>query len=205
METTRFTERIRSVAQAVEKFVEHNLIEKEQRDENLKKLALAFEALLQKRTSDFDIDTTAVRVALKTHKHFKGDLPAYQSQLAAGMDVRAQLDEPIVLQPGQRALIPTGISVSIPAGYEIQARPRSGWAIRDGITLLNSPGTIDADYRGEIKIVLINHGQAPVEINDQERIAQLVLTTVSRMQFEHVDQLDETNRGGGGFGSTGRA
>ena len=215
METTRFTERIKTVAQAVEKFVEHNLIEKEQRDENFRKLALAFETFVQRtqersgdqRTdnhSNQNADESGVRVAVKVHEHFKGDLPEYQSELASGFDVRAQLSQPVVLEPGQRALVPTGLSFSIPMGYEIQARPRSGWAIRDGITLLNTPGTIDADYRGEVKIILINLGQSTVTIQDQDRIAQLVLAPVCRAHLARVESLDETDRGGGGFGSTGR-
>ncbi len=223
METTRLTERIKTVAQAVEKFVEHNLIEKEQRDENFRKLALAFETFVQRaqeRSGDqadgkqsdqraemsFDKRNVepGVRVAVKVHEHFKGDLPEYQSPLASGFDVRAQLSQSVSLEPGQRALVPTGLSFSIPMGYEIQARPRSGWAIRDGVTLLNTPGTIDADYRGEVKIILINLGQSTVTIHDQDRIAQLVLSPVCRAHLARVESLDETERGDGGFGSTGR-
>ncbi|GIL17775.1 MAG: deoxyuridine 5'-triphosphate nucleotidohydrolase [Oligoflexia bacterium] len=146
------------------------------------------------------------KVGLKVKKlsHYKGDLPAYQSELASGFDVRAQLKETVIIKPGHRALIETGLSFEIPAGYEIQARPRSGLAIKHGISLVNTPGTIDADYRGEVKIILINHGQEPFEIKDQERIAQLVLAPVVQAQFIVVDDLSETQRGAGGFGSTGR-
>lgn len=145
-----------------------------------------------------------IRVQVKLLGHFRGELPKYQSQWASGVDVRAQLSEPISLAPGERTLVPTGLSFAIPEGYEIQARPRSGWALRDGISLANTPGTIDADYRGEVKIILINLGQIPVVIHDQDRIAQLVLCPVLQAEFEVVENLSETARGAGGFGSTGR-
>lgn len=136
--------------------------------------------------------------------HFHGELPAYQSRLASGFDVRAQLEGgTMTLAPGARALVPTGLSMEIPAGFEIQARPRSGLAIKQGITLLNTPGTIDADYRGEVKIIIINLGQESVVIRDQDRIAQLVLCPVLQADFELVDVLGESERGHGGFGSTG--
>lgn len=144
-----------------------------------------------------------MKLQVKTLEHFKGELPKYESKLASGFDVRAQLDSPIIVKPGERVLVPTGLSFAIPEGCEIQARPRSGLAIKKGISLVNSPGTIDADYRGEIKIILINHGQDDFEIMDQERIAQLVLTPVFQADFEMVTELSETVRGAGGFGSTG--
>lgn len=147
---------------------------------------------------------TRVDVKIKKLSHFNGELPAYQTELASGVDVRAQLTAPIILKPGQRDLIPTGLSFEIPPGYEIQARPRSGWAIKNGMSLVNTPGTIDADYRGEVKIIVINHGQEPVEIKDQERIAQLVLCPVIQAKFILVEELSDTTRGAGGFGSTGR-
>lgn len=145
------------------------------------------------------------KIALKVKRleHFKGEMPAYQSSLASGFDVRAQIDETVTLEPGDRALVPTALSFEIPPGYEIQARPRSGWAIKQGISLLNTPGTIDADYRGEVKIILVNMGGEAVEIKDQDRIAQLVLCPVLQAEFEIVDELGETVRGAGGFGSTG--
>ena len=136
-------------------------------------------------------------------KNFKGELPAYQSNLASGFDIRAQLDKEIILKPGERALIPTGLSFEIPPGYEIQARPRSGLAIKNGISMVNTPGTIDADYRGEIKIILINHGQEAFPIKDQDRIGQLVLAPVIQANFVLTETLTETDRGAGGFGSTG--
>jgi len=144
-----------------------------------------------------------IPLQIKKLEHFRGELPKYETGLASGFDIRAQLDTPIVLKPGERALIPTGLSFAIPDGFEIQARPRSGLAIKKGISLVNTPGTIDADYRGEVKIIVINHGQENVEIPDQERIAQLVLCPVVQAQFQLVDSLSETSRGAGGFGSTG--
>lgn len=144
-------------------------------------------------------------VKIKRLENFCGDLPQYQSLGASGFDVRAQLSESVVLNPGERAMIPTGLSFEIPLGFEIQARPRSGWAAKSGLTVLNTPGTIDADYRGEVKIIVINLGQEAVTISDQERCAQLVLAPVYQAQFELADELSETERGAGGFGSTGRA
>lgn len=144
-------------------------------------------------------------VKIKKLENFHGDLPQYQSPGASGFDVRAQLSSPVVLNPGERAMIPTGLSFEIPLGFEIQARPRSGWAAKSGLTVLNTPGTIDADYRGEVKIIVINLGNEPVTIQDQERCAQLVIAPVLQAQFEVVGELSSTERGAGGFGSTGRA
>ncbi len=146
-----------------------------------------------------------MKLRLRRLPNFKGELPAYQSKGASGFDVRACLEAPLVLQPGQRTLIPTGLSFEIPEGFELQARPRSGLAAKQGLSLLNTPGTIDADYRGEVKIILVNLGQETVTIQDQERIAQLVLCPIFQAQFEVVDELSSTLRGEGGFGSTGRA
>ena len=140
---------------------------------------------------------------LKKLEKFKGDIPRYESSLASGFDIRAQLDETIILKPGERALIPTGLAFAIPEGFEIQARPRSGLAIKKGISLVNTPGTIDADYRGECKVILINHGSENFEINDQDRIAQFVLCPIIQAEFEVVNELSDTARGAGGFGSTG--
>jgi dUTP pyrophosphatase len=144
-----------------------------------------------------------VKIRVLKLAHFKGELPSYQTGLASGFDIRACLTEPVILSEGERALLPTGLSFEIPPGYEIQARPRSGWAIKQGITLLNSPGTIDADYRGEVKIIVINHGGDPVEIKDQDRIAQLVLCPVVHADFQLSESLTDSSRGAGGFGSTG--
>lgn len=130
-------------------------------------------------------------------------LPAYETSQAAGMDIRAALKSPINLQPGERTLIPTGLQMALPYGYEAQIRPRSGLAIKNGITMLNSPGTVDADYRGEVKVIAINHGQEVVTFEHGDRIAQMVIAPVVQLNIVEVDQLDETKRGDGGFGSTG--
>ena len=132
-------------------------------------------------------------------------MPRYHSEDAAGIDLLATLDEPLILEPFARAAVPTGIAVEIPAGFEGQVRPRSGRALDEGLTLVNSPGTIDADYRGEVKVILINLGQHPVTIKPQERIAQLIIAPVARAQLVEVDQLGVTSRGSGGFGHTGRS
>lgn len=132
------------------------------------------------------------------------ELPNYQTPLAAGMDVTAAMEESVVIEPLGRAMIPTGLFVEIPAGYEIQVRPRSGLAAKHGITVLNSPGTIDADYRGEIKVVLVNLSDEAFEVKPGERIAQLVLASHERIEWDAVGELSDTERGAGGFGSTGR-
>ena len=145
------------------------------------------------------------KIEIKRLPHAEGiDLPSYKSSDAAGMDIRAALDETVLLKPGERALIPTGLQFAIPRGYEIQVRPRSGLAIKHGITMLNSPGTIDADYRGEVKLIAINHGQHNFKIERGERLAQLIIAPVVQMPVVEVDKLNETERGDGGFGSTGR-
>ena len=132
-------------------------------------------------------------------------LPSYESDGAAGMDLRAAVaaDCPVLLAPGGRAAIPTGLTIALPPGYEGQVRPRSGLSLRAGVTALNSPGTIDADYRGEVKVILINHGDEPVTVSRGDRIAQLVVAPVIQVQWTEVQTLDGTARGEGGFGSTG--
>lgn len=131
-------------------------------------------------------------------------LPHYETALSAGMDLRANMDEPLVLKPGARILIPTGLFIALPDGLEAQIRPRSGLAFKHGITVLNAPGTIDADYRGEIKVLLINHGSEDFIINDGERIAQMVIANYVQAQWSAVEELNSTQRGAGGFGSTGK-
>lgn len=131
------------------------------------------------------------------------ELPAYATPLSAGMDLRAALDAPVELKPLERALVPTGLYLQIPAGYEAQVRPRSGLAAKHGITVLNTPGTIDADYRGEIKVILVNLSHQPFTIEPGERIAQMVFARCEQATLEAVEALDETQRGAGGFGSTG--
>ena len=133
-------------------------------------------------------------------------LPAYQSALAAGLDLLAAIpeDAPVVLAPGKYALVPTGLSIALPPGYEAQVRPRSGLAVKHGVTVLNAPGTVDADYRGEIGVPLINHGDVPFTIRRGERIAQMVIAAVVQAELVPVTTLSPTARGSGGFGSTGR-
>jgi dUTP pyrophosphatase len=130
-------------------------------------------------------------------------LPSYATPDSAGADLMAAVEDTLVLEPGARALVPTGISLAIPSGFEAQVRPRSGLAIKHGITALNSPGTIDADYRGEVGVILVNHGQQPFRIERGMRIAQLVVAPVTRARWQEVAVLDTTDRGAGGFGSTG--
>jgi len=145
-----------------------------------------------------------VEVGLKILPHGEGlPLPAYQSEGAAGCDLAAAIDAPIMIDPGARAKVPTGLALELPDDYEAQVRSRSGLALKDGIAVLNAPGTIDADYRGEIFVILVNHGQVPVEITRGARIAQLVLAPIMRANFVTAAQLGETARGAGGFGSTG--
>jgi dUTP pyrophosphatase len=148
-----------------------------------------------------------ITIALLPLPHFEGlALPVYETEGAAGMDLRAAIPEeaPVTLRPGDRQMIPTGLSMAIPAGYEVQVRPRSGLAAKHGLTCLNSPGTVDSDYRGELKVILINLGQDPFVIRRGERIAQMVAAPVTRASFALVPSLPETQRGTGGFGSTGR-
>lgn len=131
-------------------------------------------------------------------------LPAYETPLAAGMDVRADMPESIILGPLERALVPTGLFVELPEGFEMQVRPRSGLAAKHGVTVLNTPGTIDADYRGEIKVILVNLSNTAFEIKPGERIAQLVVASHERVEWQAVEVLSDTERGNGGFGSTGK-
>lgn len=131
-------------------------------------------------------------------------MPEYATALAAGMDLRANLEQPIVLKPLERTLVPTGIYLQLPEGYEAQIRPRSGLAIKHGIGIVNSPGTIDADYRGEIRVILVNLSNEDFTIQDGERVCQMVIAQHARVEWENVESLDETQRGAGGFGHTGK-
>lgn len=145
-----------------------------------------------------------VRIPIKRlRKDRPVSLPRYMTDHSAGMDLFASLDEEVVLQPGQRRLIPTGIAVAIPAGFEGQIRPRSGLALQNGIALVNAPGTIDADYRGEISVLLINFGERPFRVRDGDRIAQMVISPVLRAEWEETEELPATERDSGGFGHTG--
>ncbi len=134
----------------------------------------------------------------------KHPLPHYATEQSAGMDLRANLEKPVILKPLERKIIPTGLYIALPDGYEAQIRPRSGLAIKHGITLVNTPGTIDADYRGEIGIIMINLSNEAFEIKDGERIAQMIINKYEKITWETVEKLDETQRGTGGFGSTGK-
>lgn len=144
----------------------------------------------------------AVRIQIINQS--KHALPAYETEQAAGMDLRANIDEPIRLESLQRAIVPTGLFIALPVGFEAQVRPRSGLAAKQGITVLNSPGTVDADYRGEIKVILVNLSNEAVQIQDGDRIAQLVIARHEQAVWEETNMLDETTRGSGGFGSTGK-
>lgn len=138
---------------------------------------------------------------VNTSKH---PLPAYETIHSAGMDLRANISEPVTLKPLERALVPTGIFIAIPEGYEAQVRPRSGLAAKNGITVLNSPGTIDADYRGEVKVILVNLSNTEFTIHDGDRIAQMIVAAHARVEWNQVTRLEETERGAGGFGHTGK-
>lgn len=140
---------------------------------------------------------------VKVINRSKHDLPKYETEASAGIDLRANLPKPFSLQPLERTLIQTGIFLEIPVGYEAQVRPRSGLALKKGVTVLNTPGTIDADYRGEVGVILVNISNQPFVINDGERIAQLVFAKVEQAEFFEVEELSSTERGAGGFGSTG--
>ena len=142
-------------------------------------------------------------ISVKIINNSPYELPAYETHSAAGMDVRANIAEPVTLGPLERRLIPTGLRIQLPQGYECQIRPRSGLALKKGISLVNTPGTVDADYRGEIGVILINLSDEPFVVNDGERICQMVIKEYTRVDWEPVERLDETERGDGGFGHTG--
>ena len=143
------------------------------------------------------------RMKIRIVSHSRHALPAYETGASAGMDLRAMLDAPILLKPLERALIPTGLFVEIPVGYEAQIRPRSGLAIKKGITVLNAPGTIDADYRGEVKVILVNLSNEDFTVTDGERVAQMIVAAHETVEWEQAEELAETTRGTGGFGHTG--
>lgn len=142
---------------------------------------------------------TQVKIVNKGHQQ----LPQYATPMSAGMDIRANLEEPVILRPMERRLIPTGLYIALPEGFEAQIRPRSGLALKKGVTVLNSPGTVDADYRGEVGVLLINLSNEDFVVNDGERIAQMVIAQYEQVEFVVVEELDETERGAGGYGHTG--
>jgi dUTP pyrophosphatase len=147
-----------------------------------------------------------VKVDVARLSHSAGlELPGYESTLAAGMDLLAAIEGEVIIAPGERALVPTGLAIALPPGFEAQVRPRSGLALKQGITVVNTPGTIDADYRGEVGVILINHGDTPFTIERGMRIAQMVVTPVTQAVWNEVDKLSDSARGTGGFGSTGTA
>jgi dUTP pyrophosphatase len=189
------------IARTFGALVEEKLGERSELEANVRKMAKQLETVVTEAL--WNRGAESVTIKFKKLENFLGELPEYETAYAAGMDVRARLEEAVTLEPGERALVPTGLSVEIPRGFEIQVRPRSGLAIKKGISLVNSPGTVDADYRGEIKIIVINHGQQPFTIEDQDRIAQFVVCPVIQAEIVEAVELEETERGEGGFGSTG--
>lgn len=201
------TSRVEGVATMLGAYIESSIKDNPVVDKQLKSLVQNVEKytkeLIAEKLSDLQTPMRRQTLKVKKLEHFTGDLPKYETGLASGFDVRAKISEPIVLKPGERTLIPTGLSFEIPEGFEIQVRPRSGWAIKEGVSLVNTPGTIDADYRGEVKIIVINLGQEDVTITNDHRIAQMVLCPVVQADFEVVEDLTTTDRGEGGFGSTG--
>ncbi len=205
MELSQLKKSVQDIARTVGAIVEEKLGERSAVEEQVRGFARQVESLLTDVVKNASPARTQAPVKLKFKKlaHFKGELPAYQTEGSSGMDVRARIDSEINLSPGDRILVPTGLSAEIPLGYEIQVRPRSGLAIKKGLTLVNTPGTVDADYRGEIKIILINLGKESFVIQDQERIAQLVVCPVIVAEIELSEDLTDTSRGEGGFGSTG--
>ncbi len=202
MEINQLKQSVKLVAQTIGAMVEEKLGERSQLEEQVRGIAKQVERIVSEAIWN---RTMAPKVTVKFKKleHFKGDLPKYTTAGASGLDVRACLNEPITLSPGERVLVPTGLAMEIPLGFEVQVRARSGLAIKHGLGLVNAPGTIDADYRGELKVILINWGTEAVQIQDQERIAQLVVCPVIQAEIEEAFELSDTSRGEGGFGSTG--
>lgn len=204
---------MQEIAKTVGALVEDKLGERSQLEEQVRGMAkmaerMVADAIRTRVPKDMfasgDMATgQKVTLRLKKLEHFKGELPTYATAGASGLDVRARVDQTVSLAPGERALIPTGLSLEIPYGFEVQVRPRSGLAISKGLSLVNSPGTVDADYRGEVKVIVINLGQEAIQIADGERMAQLVVCPVIQAELVEVTETTETARGAGGFGSTG--
>lgn len=201
VELGQFKQSITDIAKTVGALVEAKLGDRAQLEEQVKTVAKQVERVVSEALWNRGVEK--IQLKFKKLPHFKGELPAYATAGASGLDVRACIDVDVTLEPGERTLIPTGLSVEFPHGYEVQVRPRSGLAISKGLSMVNTPGTVDADYRGEIKIIVINLGQEPITIKDQERIAQLVVCPVMQAEIVEVDDLVESERGSGGFGSTG--
>jgi len=207
MDLVQLKKSVQEIARTVGAVVEEKLGERSQMEEQVRGMARQVEKVvsdaLNKRSGFTASSQGPVVLKFKKLAHFRGELPSYQTEGSSGLDVRACLEEPVSLSPGERALIPTGLSLEIPQGYEVQVRPRSGLAVKRGLSLVNTPGTVDADYRGEVKIILINLGQESFVVQDQERVAQLVVCPVIQAQIELAEDLTDTSRGEGGFGSTG--
>ena len=201
MEISQFKKSMQEIAKTIGAVVEEKLGDRSQLEEQVRGMAKHVERVVT--DSLWSPSREKVSVRFKRLENFKGELPAYATAGASGLDVRACLDASLVLKPMQRSLIPTGLSVEIPNGYEIQVRPRSGLAISKGMSLVNTPGTVDADYCGEIKVIVINLGQEDITIQDQDRVAQLVVCPIVQVTIEDVTDLSETDRASGGFGSTG--
>ena len=202
MEINQLKKSVSEIATLLGAVVESKLGERSQLEEQMRGVGRNLERLLMETLRARGVNQKVV-LKFKKLAHFKGELPRYATEGASGLDVRACLDKPLTLDPGERFLIPTGLSLEIPNGFEVQVRPRSGLAITKGLSMVNTPGTIDADYRGEVKVIVINHGQEPIMIQDQERIAQFVVCPIVQADLEEVFDLTETDRGAGGFGSTG--
>lgn len=200
MELSQLRKSMQDIGRIVGAIVEEKLGERSQLEAQVRTVAKQVEKVVTETLWN-RVEKPVLK--FKRLENFAGELPAYATAHASGMDVRARLDEAVTLEPGERALLPTGLSVEIPRGFEIQVRPRSGLASKKGLTVLNTPGTVDSDYRGEVKIIVINLGQAPIVIEDQERVAQLVVCPVVQAEIEEATELEETERGEGGFGSTG--
>ena len=201
MEIDKIKKSMQDIAKTFGALVEEKLGERSELEAQVRRMAKQVEMVVSEALWSRGSDRAVIK--FKKLENFKGDLPEYETAYAAGMDARACLEESVTLEPGERALVPTGLSVEIPRGFEMQVRPRSGLAIKKGISLVNSPGTIDSDYRGEIKIIVINHGQQSFTMEDQDRIAQFVVCPVIQAEIVEVTDLEESERGTGGFGSTG--
>lgn len=201
MELNQLKKSMTDIAKIVGAMVEEKLGDRSHLEEQMRGIAKHVETMVKENL--WNRGQEKIVLKLKRLAGFRGELPTYATEGASGLDVRACLEEPLTLNPGQRSLIPTGLSMEIPRGYEVQVRPRSGLAIMKGLSLVNTPGTVDADYRGEVKVIAINLGQEPILIQDQDRIAQLVVCPIIQATIEDATELSETERAAGGFGSTG--
>lgn len=203
MELNQLRRSVQEIARVVGAIVEEKLGDRTHLEEQFRNLARTIERSVSEAIQSRMGSKERVELKLKALPHFSGELPHYQTSGSSGMDVRACLSGPVTINPMERKLVPTGLSMEVPKGFEVQVRPRSGLAIKKGLSVINTPGTIDADYRGEVQIILINLGQEPITIENHERIAQMVICPVVHAEVVVVDELAESARGNGGFGSTG--